>query len=253
MGLIISPTGVVRSKDFGLDTATVSQVMGPGYKLPDDLVIVEPTYYTFMTAENDALGLPFGLVEEGDALPARLIFLMRYTPANNRSWKGYLLDVVDFYKGLGYQYFHTTHIPFEAYGAPIVGSSIVMVFSLKKTVFSPQKDVKYPRDVFPKLRYHAPFISASSSPYAGRASMSGYLDSGSSFLPDFRLWCSGAGLPCEYQSKMSLASGPIKKEDVRKLFGVDDYQDLSLLLLVTPAAIIRQILDNVKDLPEAHK
>jgi hypothetical protein len=246
MTTLISTPTVVRAPACGFDHYLTFNDCNQLHLTEADLLVVEPTFHDFATAENEQLAALFNIGTAMKVEPEKLVLAIGYTRKNADIFKGYLLDVVDFYKKKGYAHFTSTHVPYEAYGCPMVGSVLFMVFSKTTTVYNPPKQQVYPSQVFKDLLYHAPNGRMSGSIYSGTALLNGFLNSRRSFLPDFSGW-EKAVLRCEYQNGNSSTVETLRKANINELFGVTQYEKPEDLHLCTPPAILSTLL-NIKHL-----
>lgn len=202
-----------------------------------DLLVVEPFFRHFSKATTEQLNAPMLLVEQIKELPQTLILNIAYSRDNAATFRGYLLDVVNLIKGKGYAHFTSVHVPYEACGCAMVGSVLALVFSHKRFSFLPPKRTVYAAEACPDLLYHSAAGRNSGSVYAGMSVLMGFLNSRIAFLPDLSLW-GGKPLLAEYRDGDSSKPGPMREEDLRRLFGVDDYSNIETLHLCTPAAVL---------------
>ena len=240
MATLLSSTKLKRRPPQGF-TQAGSFWEGPTLKT-EDLLVIEPAFRDFATANDAILGLPFEILSQQLQLPEAIILNISYGKSNARVFKGYLLDVVAAYKKAGYSFFTSMHLPYESYGSPMVGSVLSLMFGQQYMAFNPAKKIVFPRDMWPDWVRHSLHTRGQASVYAGFGSYLGYVDSGTHFLPDLSLW--GAPLPYEIKNGNSLENRSFSKEDVDSLFAVTEYPDLESLHLATPAPILTLLAEN---------
>lgn len=243
MNTLISSDMVVRTEETGftnlLNLSSVKTLKEP------DILMIEPVFTEFEKASNDQLGVPFMLSTKMEVMPYLLGVNISYSKRLAVTAKGYLRDIVDHFKGLGYPNFTSMHVPYETYGSPMVGSVLVLLFCQGRMAFMPKKKLVFPAQVFPGLLYHATAGRQGGSVYAGTADMNGFYNSNRHFLPDISSWAE-QGLRAEYrEGDTSIASG-FKVEDRNHLFGVSQTVHGRDLILCTPAIVLQSIATGVK-------
>ncbi len=248
MSTLISVDTVIR-KNTGFDTclgiSECNQLQEP------ELLVIEPFFTNFKAANNDQLGAIFKVAAEcavaGKPMPRTIVVNISYSKINAVTIKGYLLDVVEHFKGMGYKNFTSVHIPFESYGCPMVGSVLSLIFCKDRIAYLPVARTVLPGAAFEGLLYHAMAGRMRGSVYAGAADVSGFLNSNRSFLPDLSVWAE-EGLRAEYRKDNSSVSTVFKDEHVHELFGVSSYMHPLDLHLCTPPVILATFLNNLKQL-----
>ena len=195
MATLLTVDSVIRSPDLGFRCLPFSHCNQLHVEPESDLLVIEPSFLSFEKADNDRLGFLFKLGQEiknVPVLPKKVVLCLAYSQRNANTMKGWILDVVAYYKSLGYQYFTSTHIPYEAHGCPMVGSTLALVFCQDKFAFVPTRKLVLPNEVIPDLMYHAPAARVKGSVYAGTAGINGFMNSRLQFLPDLSLWDSAS-------------------------------------------------------------
>jgi hypothetical protein len=250
MKILISNPGVIRSTALGFQTHSFNQVNGLKIK-EAEMVVVEPAFTDFATATNEQLSVPFAVGAALADLPNTLVVAISYSRKNAATYKGYLLEMVEFFKQKGYTDFSSFHVPFETYGVPMVGSSLFFVFKKNPFAYAPEKKTVFPGDIYQGLLYHAPNGRSSGSIHPGTAVMNGFLTSSRSFLPALASWANGV-LRCEYKAGDSTVVEVFRKESICELFGVSSYQSGADLALCTPAVLLES-LKTITDLKKEAK
>lgn len=237
MTTLISSSRVVRRPIPGIDYHQNFSCN----QLHDGMVIVEPSFKEFSDATAAQLTAP---IKIGHMLNVKenpqAAFLISYSRANAKSFKGWINDLAEAVKGQGYTELASLHIPFESYGVPMVGSVLAILFGPQRLALKLPKSVVFPGQEWPEMMHHAPSSRAKGGVYPGTAALNGYLNSRTSFLPDLSLWDTD-GLRAEYRDGDSLKMEPLRTEDIRGMFGADSWQTLKDLHLCTPASLLAGI------------
>lgn len=219
-----------------------------GKILEQELLVIEPMFKEFLSANNDQLGAIFKVANamEGQTIQPRTVVVnISYSKSNAKVIKGYLQSVVGWFKTNGWPNFTAMHIPFEAYGCPMVGSVLSLIFCKEKMAYAPKPVAVLPSDFFQDLMYHAVSGRMKGSIYPGTAGVSGFYTSSASFLPDFASWDT-TGLRAEYREGRTTVSKALRNEDIQKLFGAKEWMHQVDLHLCTPPSVLRTYLQDIK-------
>ena len=245
MSTLISVDYVVR-QDTGFDH--VLTISDTDKIIEQELLVIEPMFKEFANANNDQLGAVFKVAKaiESQAIqPYTVVVNISYSKGNAKVIKGYLQSVVQHFKASGWKNFTSMHVPFEAYGCPMVGSVLSLIFCKEKMAYTPTIRSVLPSEYFPGLMYHAVSGRMKGSIYPGTAGVSGFFNSNSSFLPDFSTWDT-SGLRTEYQEGATTVSRAFRNEDIQKLFGAKEWMHQIDLHLCTPPSVLSTFLKNIK-------
>lgn len=211
-----------------------------------ELLIIEPSFKEFASATPGQLSAPAHIASlVSPDSTERVCVLVSYSRANAKSFKGWLNDVVQAFKGRGYVELSSLHIPFESYGVPMVGSVLALLFGATRPALQLVKSVTYPAQQFPGMVYHSPSGRAKGGVYPGTAGLNGFLNSATSFLPDLSLWDVDC-LRAEYRAGESLTSEQLRVENIRELFGCEGWQTMRDLHLATPPLLLAQITQHFR-------
>lgn len=253
MNLLVSSPLTPRKTDFGFNAADYNSINEPpepmptGHEVvPPKLVVFEPTFNEFKTAPSEALGTLFTAPEKFNS--DAFVLSIKYSQANARSFKGYLIDLSKYHKGRGYKGFTSTHVPWETYGVPMVGSSLFLIFSKQPMLWVPTKNVRYPRSYWSDLLYHSPTGRNMSGRTPGTAQMLGMLESSRAFLPNVESW--KGPLPAEFREGTTVKVGTVGDQHLADIFGFTDHRGYETMALCTPVPLLKS-LASLKA-PETH-
>lgn len=200
-----------------------------------DLAVFEPMFLDFKDAASESLGQAFTLPSKVDT--DVFVLSVKYSRANVNIMKGWLIDLCSYHKGRGYPAFLPLHVPWESYGCPMVGSSLLLFFGRGQFVmFSPQKTNVFPRNMWPSLLHHSPSARAILGRSPGSAVMHGLVDSSSTFLPNIDLW--RGPISSEVKSGDSIEVSTLGTRELWDIFGCSASKDFQSFLYCTPKALL---------------